>query len=637
MNTVEANSAPRFSTSDNWAIFELLPVAVYVCAPDGRIDLYNRRAVELWGRQPDLSAAEERYCGPHKHLHSDGTYVTNTQCPVAVVLRTGEAIRRLEATVERSDGRRLTCLVNIEALRDTDGAIVGAINCFNDVSESPRAPEQLQTIVDTASESITASDGDGKPLESVDLIEAQNPADAQRFSILDLIVPEHREQWRQYHQRACGGEKLDWEFDAIGVAGSRRHMQTNAASLHLPDGALVQLAVTRDVTERKKYEEALNQNEARTRLIVETALDAVLSIDEKDVITEWNVQAETMFGWKREEAIGRRLCDTLVPVKYRVKHMEGLRHFLTTGEAPLFNRRVEITALRRNGSEIPVELSIVPYRMGETWAFSGFVRDISERKLAEESLRQRRELQLELAHANRVAAMGQLSASIAHEINQPLGAAIANTTAALTWLGAPPPNLDQVRMTLERIRENCNRAGDIIDRIRALNRKAPQRKDSLEINEVIQEVLELTRNELAKSEIFLQTQFASNLPIIQGDRVQLQQVILNLVINAIDALRGMSQGARNLSICTEKTETDGVLVVVRDSGSGFSSDGTEQLFDAFYTTKPNGLGLGLSICRSIIEAHQGLLWATANEPQGAAFQFTVPARSHGEEIGPLAN
>jgi C4-dicarboxylate-specific signal transduction histidine kinase len=192
-------------------------------------------------------------------------------------------------------------------------------------------------------------------------------------------------------------------------------------------------------------------------------------------------------------------------------------------------------------------------------------------------------------------------------------------------------------MTLERIRENCNRAGDIIDRIRALNRKAPQRKDSLEINEVIQEVLELTRNELAKSEIFLQTQFASNLPIIQGDRVQLQQVILNLVINAIDALRGMSQGARNLSICTEKTETDGVLVVVRDSGSGFSSDGTEQLFDAFYTTKPNGLGLGLSICRSIIEAHQGLLWATANEPQGAAFQFTVPARSHGEEIGPLAN
>jgi C4-dicarboxylate-specific signal transduction histidine kinase len=257
-----------------------------------------------------------------------------------------------------------------------------------------------------------------------------------------------------------------------------------------------------------------------------------------------------------------------------------------------------------------------------------FVLNLTEHKRAEaesrESEQRYREVQMELAHANRVATMGHLSASIAHEINQPLGAAVTYADAALRWLGAKPPNLKEVREALELILESGVRAGEVVDRIRALMRKAPPPKASLEINEVIVEVIALTGREMEKNGISAQTRLEERLPAVQGDRVQLQQVILNLIINAIEAMSGMSEGQRELLISTAKTNS-GVLVSVRDSGPGFAAEGIERLFESFYTTKPDGLGMGLSICRSIIEAHGGRLWACANEPEGALFQFTLTA------------
>jgi PAS domain S-box-containing protein len=267
---------------------------------------------------------------------------------------------------------------------------------------------------------------------------------------------------------------------------------------------------------------------------------------------------------------------------------------------------------------------------GEIVEFVGTDMDITERKQAEaeirESERRYREVEMELAHANRVATMGQLSASITHEVNQPIAAAITNAHAALRWLGARPPDLEEVRQALGRIVNNGARAGDVISRIRDLVRKAPPRKDSLEINEAIREVIALTRSEVVKNGVSVQTQLAEGLPLIQGDRVQLQQVILNLIINAVEAMSGTSEGSRELLISTGKAESDEVLVAVRDSGPGLAPESFERLFEAFYTTKPGGLGMGLSICRSIIEAHRGRLWATANVGQGAVFQFTVPAQ-----------
>ncbi|BDC45067.1 hypothetical protein PTKU15_83640 [Paraburkholderia terrae] len=258
-----------------------------------------------------------------------------------------------------------------------------------------------------------------------------------------------------------------------------------------------------------------------------------------------------------------------------------------------------------------------------------FVLDLSERKQAEEKARESeqryRQVQTELAHANRLATMGQLTASIAHEVNQPIAATVTNAQAALRWLNAQPPNIDEVGQTLRQIVKDAGRAGDVLGRIRNLVRKVPPRKEPVDINEAIREVIELTRGEATKSGASVQTRLSEGLPLIEADRVELQQVLLNLIMNALEAMRGVSDGLRQLVVSTEAAESNRVRVSVRDSGPGFGPDGAEQAFAPFYTTKPTGLGMGLAICRSIIEGHRGRLWASANVPSGAIVQFTVPA------------
>jgi NO-binding membrane sensor protein with MHYT domain/nitrogen-specific signal transduction histidine kinase len=261
---------------------------------------------------------------------------------------------------------------------------------------------------------------------------------------------------------------------------------------------------------------------------------------------------------------------------------------------------------------------------GDLVEFVGTSIDKTERRRAEEA---RLDAQNQLAHANRVTAMGQLAASIAHEVNQPIAATVTNAQAALRWLDRRPPDLEEVRQTLARIAKDGNRAAEVIDEIRALIKKAPPRKDRLEINGAIREVIGLTRGEAVKNGVSVHAELAEGLPIIQGDRVQLQQVILNLIINSVEVMSGVGEGARELLISTGKAEPDSVLVAVRDSGPGLGPATLERLFESFYTTKPGGLGLGLSICRSIIEAHGGRLWACANVPRGAVFQFTMPAHA----------
>jgi PAS domain S-box-containing protein len=245
--------------------------------------------------------------------------------------------------------------------------------------------------------------------------------------------------------------------------------------------------------------------------------------------------------------------------------------------------------------------------------------DLTEHMLASEALRA---AQVELAHVNRITTMGQLTASIAHEVNQPIAATVTEAQAALRWLGAEPPNLDEVQQALDCIVDNGKRAGEVIGRIRDLIKKVPARKDRLDMNETVLEVIALTRSEALRANVSVQTQLARGLPPIQGDRVQMQQVILNLIINAFEAMEGV-EGSRDLLISTDKAESDGVLVMVRDSGPGLAPAALERAFEPFYTTKSSGLGMGLSICRSIVEAHGGRLWWSANEPRGAVFHFTL--------------
>jgi PAS domain S-box-containing protein len=240
--------------------------------------------------------------------------------------------------------------------------------------------------------------------------------------------------------------------------------------------------------------------------------------------------------------------------------------------------------------------------------------------------RQYREMQSELAHANRVATMGQLTASITHEVNQPITAAVTYALAARRFLSTDPPNFPEVDDALSLIVREGNRAGKVVERVRALVKKVPTRKDALAIDDAILEVIAITRAEAANNRVSVRTQFADGLSRVQGDRVQLQQVILNLIVNAIQAMRGIGEGARELVISVEAVPSEGgVRVGVRDTGPGLSPESLSRLFEPFYTTKPEGMGMGLSICRSIIEAHGGRLWAIPCEPHGALFQFTIPA------------
>jgi C4-dicarboxylate-specific signal transduction histidine kinase len=240
--------------------------------------------------------------------------------------------------------------------------------------------------------------------------------------------------------------------------------------------------------------------------------------------------------------------------------------------------------------------------------------------------RQYREAQMALAHANRVATMGQLTASIAHEVNQPITAAVTYALAARRWLSADPPNVSEVDDALSLIIKEGNRAGEVVERVRALIKKVPARKDAVAIDDAILEVIALTCAEAANNSVSVRTQFAEDLPRIQGDRVQLQQVMLNLIVNSIQAMSGIGEGARELQISIDGVPPGGgVRVGVRDTGAGLSPESLLRLFESFYTTKPEGMGMGLSICRSIVEAHGGRLWAIPCEPQGVLFQFTIPA------------
>jgi PAS domain S-box-containing protein len=371
----------------------------------------------------------------------------------------------------------------------------------------------------------------------------------------------------------------------------------------------------------------LAEREGKIRRLVEANIIGIFFWELDGRIIEANDEFLRIVGYDRKDlASGRLRWTDLTPSEWLDRDLlPWMPELKATGSLQPFENEY----FRKDGSRVPVLIGVASFESGSEGV--AFVLDLTERKRAEAEARaseQRyREVQMELAHANRVATMGQLTASIAHEVKQPIGAAVAFAEAALRFLARRPPELEEVRESLEGIVATSHRAGDVIDRIRALIKKAPPRNERLDINEAIREVIELTRGEAVKDGVSVQSDLPHGLPVIEGDRVQLQQVILNLIMNAVESMSSVSDGTRELFISSRKAEPGGVLVGVRDSGPGLAPATLDRLFDAFYTTKPGGLGLGLSICRSIIETHGGRLWATANVPRGAIFEFIVPARA----------
>ena len=321
--------------------------------------------------------------------------------------------------------------------------------------------------------------------------------------------------------------------------------------------------------------------------------------------------------------------------------MEVVRERVHPADLAVFQQTVEVAI--RDGKDFAFEhrlllpdgavkhLQITAHRSSadaeESLEFVGAVMDVTERKRSEDALDRMR---LNLAHVTRVSTLGQMAASIAHEINQPLAAITINGNASLRWLASEPPNLHEAREATHRIVRDGQRAGDVITRLRSLFRRDGSAKERLGMSEVVREMVAITRAEVQKAGASIHTQMADNLPLVTGDRVQLQQLMLNLIMNAVEAMSGVHDRRREIIITTGPGEGGEVLVAVRDSGVGVDPEEQDKVFDAFYTTKQTGMGMGLAISRSIVEHHGGRLWAEPNDGPGATFLFTIPRDTDGE-------
>jgi PAS domain S-box-containing protein len=377
----------------------------------------------------------------------------------------------------------------------------------------------------------------------------------------------------------------------------------------------------KEIAERKRAKDELDRSEARYRVVVETASDVVISMDESGVIILANPATKQVFGYEPAELIGKPLT-LLMPESMQRLHDAGYKRYLATGERRLNWQGTEVTALRANGEEFPVEVSFGEMTTDGHKMFTGFIRDISGKKLAEAALAKARS---ELANVARITSLGELTASIAHEVNQPLSGIITNASTCLRMLSGDPPNIDGARETVRRTIRDGNRASDVITRLRTLFSRKEVNLELVDLNEATREVIALSLSELQRNEVIVRQEFADELPSIWGDRIQLQQVILNFFRNASDAMSTVDDRPRQLSITTA-LDSERVQLTVEDTGVGFDSGVADRLFESFYTTKHDGMGIGLSISRSIIEAHSGHLWATLNDGPGSTFGFSIPCR-----------
>ena len=523
----------------------------------------------------------------------------------------------------------------------------------------------------------------------------------------------------------------------------------------------------KEIVERKLAEERLQHEEQELKrselhkaAIVDSSADCIVAIDHEGHLTEFNPAAEQTFGHRRTDVLGKPLADVIIPPSLRDKHRTGFARYLATGDSRVLGRRLEMTALCTDGREIPVELTITRIPQDGPPAFTGHLRDITERKRSEDALRlahaqvlrseerwrsvfensavgvaltdlngrfiatnlvyqkmlgytedelqqltflditheenvednrtlvgelldgRRQQFQIEkqyrhkdgqpvwvrnnvsvvpgtervprflmaisedvtqrklseealararseLARVARITSLGVLTASIAHEINQPLSGIITNASTCLRMLSADSPNVGGAKETVRRTIRDGNRVSDVITRLRTLYSKKEPSPESMDLNEATREVTALSLSELQGSEVTLRYELADDLPPVVGDRIQLQQVILNLLRNAADAMGTTDERPRELLIRTERDEENQVRLSVKDSGVGFTPQTAEKIFEPFYTTKTDGMGIGLSISRSIIEAHQGRLWAKPNDGPGATFSFVIPCTLKG--------
>ena len=455
-------------------------------------------------------------------------------------------------------------------------------------------------------------------------------------SVLNVFPQDEREAARQHVADCLAsiGQPRSWEIRKVRKDGTLLWVRETARAVQRVTGKPIVLIACEDITDRKAAQETLRQNEAdllQQASLLDLSHDTIFVRDRNDVIRYWNRGAEERYGWSRDEAIGKvshQLTQTIFPARLE----EITAQLVRTGRW-----EGELTHTRRDGTQLVVasRWSLQRDEQGEPAGVLETNNDITQRKRAEETLRESetrlRDAQADLARVATVTTMGELAASLAHELRQPLAAIVMNGSAALRWLNRPEPQLEEARDAASRVVRDAQRADEVIRGLRTLVEKSALSRSTLDLNSAVEQVLELANAEVRRHGVSVHTELAVDLPLAFGDRVQVQQVLLNLIMNGIEAMSAVTDRPKALLIRTAAADGSGIAVEVKDTGSGLDPAVADRIFDPFFTTKPNGLGMGLSICRSIIEAHGGTFRASPRLPHGTVFRFTVPALADAKE------
>jgi len=439
---------------------------------------------------------------------------------------------------------------------------------------------------------------------------------------LSLLEPGDRDHLLKAIGRTSeGGGGLDLSFKVSGASGNGQWIRARAGVIRDDAGTPRHLSgIFLDINEEKQLEEALRSQENHLRSILETVPDAMIVIDSRGIMQLFSSAAERLFGYSRQEAIGRNVS-ILMPEPDQSRHDSYLTRYLRTNDPHIIGIGRIVTGKRRDGTTFPMHLSVGKTQRAGEPHFTGFVRDLTEHQQTQARLQ---ELQSELVHVSRLTAMGEMASALAHELNQPL-AAISNYMKGSRRLlaGSTDPNMPKVESALDRAAEQALRAGQIIRRLRDFVSRGESEKRVESLSKLIEEAGALGLAGAREQNVQLRFSLDPDADLVLADRVQIQQVLVNLFRNALEA---MAQSQRRELVVANTRVADGMIEVeVSDTGIGFREDVIPNLFQTFFTTKDTGMGVGLSISRSIIEAHGGRMWAESNATGGATFRFTLPA------------
>ena len=583
---------------------------------DDVITYWNHAAEQLYG----WTKAEA--LGKVAYQLLEKTFPIPREEAKAELLRTG----RWEGEVghKKRDGTRIVVSSRWALQRDNQGRPVAILETNHDITESKRIAEKLQQneayLAKAQRVSHTGSFGwrvtTGEIIwseETFRIFEYEPTTKPTVELVLHRVHPEDTARVKQTIERVSQeGKDLDFEHRLLMPDGSVKYVHVVGHALNDEPGNPEFVGAVMDVTERKRAEYLTGQ-------VFQVSPDGISVVGRDYRYRRVNPVYERNWQTPAEKLIGKHVGDLLGTEVFEQEVKPHLDRCFA-GEDVRYSEWFENARGRRY-----VALSYSPLRLDSERVEAALVisRDLTDPMLASERLRQ---TQADLAHFSRVSTLGELTASIAHEVNQPLTGVVANAGACVRWLGADPPNIEEARAVAMKIARDGTRAGEIIRRLRVLFKKGTPQRELVDVNELIREMIGLLRNEATRYSISLRTELATDIPQVMGDRVQLQQVFMNLMLNGMDAMKETSAGGE-LTIKSQQAENGQLLFSVSDTGVGLLAENADQIFNAFFTTKPHGTGMGLSISRSIVESHGGRLWAANNSPRGATFHFTLPSKA----------